>query len=762
MLTPPLPRPLPPRNPVRPRACAGLPAGSSLALLLALHAVPVQAQQAAAPAPAASLAPLTNTATRSERRTDDVPATVSVLGTEEVENTGARDLKDLLRRQVDLSVRAAPTRFGAALGTTGRAGNEGINVRGLEGNQVLMLVDGIRVPGSFSFGAFATGRADYLALEATQAIEILRGPASAAFGSDGLAGALSLRTLDPADVLRPGQALGGFVRLGATQLDDSVVGTAAVATRHGAWQSLVLLSQRRGHETRNQGRNEALNSSRTAPNPLDYRQDVLLAKLQWQLLPAQRLGLTAEAVRRSAEIEVISGRAVPPAPPAVLPATAVVGLQARDRIERSRLSLDHLFDNPNGQYVQQAQTKLYVQQGRTRQFSAEDRFTAADRTRDNVYRERVLGLSTQLESTLATALPTRLTWGLDASRTELNALREGTPNPTAPPPFGETFPVKPFPDTEHRLAGAFVQGEIEVPGGLGTFVLLPGLRLDHYRLSPSTAGYTQPVVELSDQALTPRAGLIWRLSPAWAPYLQWSEGFRAPEPGQVNNGFTNVAAGYRSIGNSDLRPERARSVELGLRGQAGGWRWQFAAFDNRYRDFISQETVSGAGTPASPTIFQFVNLTRARIHGVEARAEWQIAPAWRLSLASAATRGNSERDGVEQPLNSIEPARTAMGLHYGSERWGWDAELLHAQAKSRSRIAAANPAPYAPPGYTVLDLAARWQPHPRWTLRAQLHNVGDETYTPWADVRGLAANSPVLDAYTAPGRHLQLSLRHDF
>ncbi len=155
---------------------------------------------------------ITYNATRTERRVDEVPAAVTVAPAAEIEAAGARDIKDLFRNQVDLSVRAAPGRFGAAQGSTGRAGNEGLNICGLEGNQVLILVHGIRVPGSFSFSSFATGRADYLALEAAQAAEVLRGPASTSFGSDGLAGALSLRTLDPADLLKAGQTMGGFVR----------------------------------------------------------------------------------------------------------------------------------------------------------------------------------------------------------------------------------------------------------------------------------------------------------------------------------------------------------------------------------------------------------------------------------------------------------------------------------------------------------------------------------------------------------------------
>lgn len=725
-----------------------------------------QPSPAAGDAPAATLPPITNTATRTERRADEVPASITVVPAAAIEAAGARDIKDLFRNEVDLTVRSAPGRFGLAGASTGRAGNEGINIRGLEGNQVLMLVDGIRVPGSFSFGAFATGRADYLALEATQAAEVLRGPASTSFGSDGLAGALSLRTLDPADVLKPGQALGGFVRLAGTQVDDSVALTAAAAARQGPWQALLLLSQREGHETRNQGTNEAPDSSRTAPNPLDYRQQVLLGKVFFSPTPAHRFGATVEAMRRTAETDVISGRAVPAVPPATLPATAVLDLDARDRVQRTRVSAEHRFDDLNGLWFQKAETRVYAQDADTRQFATEDRNTAADRTRDSRYRERVLGLSTQFETTLSGALPQRLSYGVDASRTHITAVRDGTPNPSAAPPFGETFPAKPFPDTDYTLAGAFVQSEMELAGvaGLpGRLTLIPALRYDRFKLSPSSEGYGGgSIVGLSDGALTPRLGAVWRLADAFAPYAQWSRGFRAPTPGQVNNGFTNVAAGYRSVGNPDLKPETAQSVEVGLRGKAGGWQWQLSAYDNRYRDFISQEAVSGTGTAADPTIFQYVNLARARIRGVELRGEWRLSDAWSLNAASALARGTSTRQGVDEPLDSVEPARTALGLRWQAGAWDLRADLLHAEAKARDRIRATTPAAFAPGAYTVLDLSARWQPGPGWTLIANLNNVTDATYWRWSDVRGLPDTSTVKDAYTAPGRHLQLALRHDF
>jgi hemoglobin/transferrin/lactoferrin receptor protein len=461
---------------------------------------------------------------------------------------------------------------------------------------------------------------------------------------------------------------------------------------------------------------------------------------------------------------VISARAVMPAPPAALPATAVLGLTADDRVQRQRLSLEHLFDDLNGTWLQKAQTRVYVQDADTRQFASEDRNTAADRTRSGRYREQVLGLSTQLESSSAGAVPQRLSYGLDASRTRVSAVRDGTPSPSAPPPFGETFPVKPFPDTDYTLAGAFVQSELELGGwaGLpGRLTLIPALRFDHFKLDPSAAGYTGgAVVGLSGSALTPRLGAVWRLADALAPYAQWSQGFRAPTPDQVNNGFTNVASGYRSIGNPDLRPEKARSLEVGLRGTLATVSWQIAAYDNRYRDFISQEVVGGSFTPADPAIFQFINLARARIRGVELRGEWRMAAAWTLNAASAVTRGTSTRNGVSEPLDSVEPARTAVGLRYAAGAWDLRADVLHAQAKARDRIV--SPTAFAPPSYTVLDLSARWQVGPAWTLIANLNNVTDATYWRWSDVRGLADTSTVKDAFTAPGRHLQLTLRHDF
>ena len=732
------------------------PIALAITLAFGLVALPAAAQLNAPAAAAAEpeLAPITVTATRTERRVDDVPATVTITPASAIEQAGARDIKDVFRHEIDITVRAAPTRFTAAGASTGRAGNEGINIRGLEGNQVLLLVDGIRVPNAFSFGSFATGRGDFLNIDSAQAIEVLRGPASTQYGSDGLAGVVSLRTLAPADLLKPGQSLGGSARLGYNAVDHSWAAALAAAGRADDWQGLLLLSERRGHETGNQGSNDAQNSSRTTPNPVDYTAPSMLGKLLYTLSPAHQFGVTLDAQRRTQDTAVYSARALPP-----LSASSTVNLDTHDRLQRERVSFEHRYADTAGPWAQRAETSVYHQSAEVSQFAAEDRNTSADRTRDNRYTQTVSGLSTLLESNFGGRVPQRLSYGLELSRSEITGVRDGSV-----PPAGESFPTKPFPDTRYTLAGAFAQDEIEA----GAFSVIPALRFDKYRLEPSTAGYSGgAAVALADQAVTPRLGLVWRLDPSFAPYAQWAHGFRAPTPDQVNNGFTNLASNYRSIGNPALAAEHAASIELGVRGQVGGLRWSLAGFDNRYKDFISQQIVGGTGTAADPTVYQYVNLANARVRGVELRALWQLDPAWSLNAGSGLTRGSTDSQGTRAPLDTIEPARTVLGLRYSAGAVAFDATALHAQGQSASRTnpirtnTGTTPA-YTPPSYTTLDLGAHWQVLPALMLNANLSNALDATYWRWSDVRGLADNSSVKDAYTAPGRSLQVSARYDF
>ncbi len=94
------------------------------------------------------------------------------------------------------------------------------------------------------------GRGGYNDLDLMQRVEILRGPASALYGSDGIAGAVSFTTKDPVDMLR-GESFTARGRVGYSSADESWTEGVSVAGSNGALSGLLAYTRRDAQETEN-------------------------------------------------------------------------------------------------------------------------------------------------------------------------------------------------------------------------------------------------------------------------------------------------------------------------------------------------------------------------------------------------------------------------------------------------------------------------------------------------------------------------------
>ncbi|HYC96712.1 TonB-dependent hemoglobin/transferrin/lactoferrin family receptor [Brevundimonas sp.] len=718
------------------------------------------------------LPPVTVLATRAETRADEAPATVTVFTAAQIEELLVTDIKDLIRFEPGVSVVTQPARFGAALGTAGRAGNEGFTIRGLGGDRVLMVVDGVRVPDGFVFGAQSVGRGGYADLDLMKSVEILRGPASALYGSDGVAGAVSFTTRDPADLMRDGERFAARARVGYNSADDGLTKSLILAGEQGPFSALLAWTGRDSQETETQGDRTGeevqdvggvptlIYSRRTLPNPQEISSDAWLGKLVWEVAPGHSLRLVYDAYEMQSDAQVLSGRttrtvAAPPASP-----TAVLNLLATDTTERERVGLDWRFADALA--LDRGQVSIYRQDSTTRQHTFEDR-VGTDRIRDNTFDNEVSGLAADAVKVLGNH---RLTFGGDWSRTTQRGVRDGTV-----PPMGETFPTSAFPETDYTLAGLFVQDEISLLDG--ALKIVPAVRWDSYDLSTADDPlYPGVRADQSDDHVSPKLGVVWQATDVVQLFGNWGGGFKAPTPSQVNQFFSNIAFGYTSAPNPDLQPETSRSLEIGARvrdldlfgGQASA---QLVGFQSDFEDFISQQVVSGSFTPADPAVFQFVNFTDVEVSGVEARADvwWDNGLSARFAVAWA--EGETTSGGVTTALPTIDPVKAVFGLGYDEPagRFGGQAIVTWSQAKDAADTDGlpcfnADPALGCAVGddFALLDLTAYWNVNDRVTARIGVFNVFDETYSWWSDVRGVAATSAVLDAYTQPGRNIGLSL----
>ena len=126
-------------------------------------------------------------ANKHERSRRDVTANVTVIRAEEFNFELASSIADVFRYLPGIDYESDRTRFGS----------ESINIRGIAGNRVAILVDGVPVSDQFDVGSFSNATRDLVNAGFTDQVEVLHGPASALYGSSAIGGVVTMNTVDP-------------------------------------------------------------------------------------------------------------------------------------------------------------------------------------------------------------------------------------------------------------------------------------------------------------------------------------------------------------------------------------------------------------------------------------------------------------------------------------------------------------------------------------------------------------------------------------
>lgn len=736
--------------------------------------VPAHAQSTAPRNAHAALPEVVVSGSRQEQAADELPLSYDVINANTLSNQQSRNLREALENLPNTSVKRSPARFsvGGATASAGRDGNVGINIRGLGGNRVLLMTDGVRMPRSYAFRTTTFDR-EYLSLELLKRIEVVRGPASALYGSDGMAGLVNFITHEPADFLAVGKGeapktLGGRIAAGWSGDDNGHTLAGTVAGQASDTLQWMLTATTRGaHAMDNMGTNHEPNLNRTRPNPQDDRDNAVLGKIVLRPHATQRHVFTLEHVQKKSDVDLLSSRNPLPlrGTPAQI-AGAIVDEYSSRSMERNRLTWDARF-GLGTDWADHVRTVVAYQDAQSRQVGTSVRNTLPLRVRDNSYGESTWQAGVQADKILRSGgWAHKITYGLDHVRSDISNLYTGL----APLP-PEVFPLKRFPDTRETTSALYVQDE----SVHGNWSLTPGLRFDHFSLDvTSQAGFyppaKQPGQSLSGSALSPKIGVLYRATEQWSVFGQYAAGFRAPDAGQVNGYYENAAEQVIIIPNPDLRPEKSRGVELGVRGRLDRLSLDAAVFGSHYSNLIMDTVlIRGTGTAADPRIFQTINTERARITGFELKGQydWGRVAGGRLVTPFSYGKARGVNRATGKPINSVDPAQLALGVQYDTAAWGLRLDMRHHAAKTAKDIDSASSVKppntqFTVPSATTLDVSAQWRLRKDLRLNFAVHNLTNRKYWLWPDVYGLAASSATNDAYTQPGRSVHVSLVKDF
>jgi len=641
--------------------------------------------------------------TRRRTLRSETPATVEVKTEEEIrrEQPLARTIAENLQTLPGISL----NRLG--LVTTN------LNIRGLTGERIGLLVDGLRVPNR-QFGP-PFGNYDPFRIER---IEVLKGPASSIYGADAFGGVVSLTTTSPRPD-RPfrvrtnlfGGGYGEFAANGEVQGPNFIVGASTRRggdARDGNDNRIPLGTTYEIFDVYAAGRVDISSIERLEVRFDRYRQnDVDLPGFAsdptsvFQITAARNVFQNNDSYSLAYINEGVPGG---------------TNFSVRTSYQRfkDQTSLNNLLSIP-GRVVNRGPflPPLVIPPLRIPGFSSSNFLT------------ETVSVSAQGNTPIGSAI---LTYGYDFSR-DSNASED----------LVTTFSG---PLTNRTFNGIFLQSSYNV---LPPLTLAAGIRFDTF---DSTSNRSR---DRNDSAVTFNAGAIYRITNEFAVRGNFAQGFRPPTlltlfGSNIDGSFFAPTRGP-IVSNPNLEPERANNFDLGLNYSSGSFRGGVTYFRNDISDFLGFAAITPRPTAAGFASFQTAN-KRVILQGVEVTAAYLFSPQWALE-------GNftyfDSRDTSGVPLQQLEvlPTTALVRLRYDDGRFSGflQSRIFGGQG---TVLLANNVLGEGSPAATVFDFQVGYRFTPGAQVTLSIENMFNADYV-----------FPTVNI-AAPGTRALIGLRIDF
>lgn len=595
-------------------------------------------------------------------------------------------------------------------------------IRGLTGNQTLLLVDGIRLNNA----TFRYGPNQYLNTIdpfSFSYIEVVKGSGSVEFGSDAMGGVLNVISPTPYfNPNGPGRIRGRLTNFWRSQdMEKTLHGETDFKSKN-----LVLrggLTLRRfgdlvGGDTTGVQRPTGYDES-----AFDIKANVKLDSSSFLTVAHQFFRQTDVPIFHKIQLEDF--------------ASNHIALQQRQlsyvryewvapQISKQPFSALGLLARGLKTGLQKITATASIHQTDEHRESQKNGSSTLQKEADEV---RSLGASVQAEYKFTKWW--RSTLGLETYHDLVSSNRTNMDTGTG----SETDKRGLYPDGATHLSSAiFCTNQWES----GDWNFTGGLRFNHFSIKVEDENIGE--AHLTPAALVWNAGALRKLNRFNSAFASFNTAFRAPNVDDL--GSLGIVDFRYELPTADLKPEKSYNMELGWRHQRENWTANLAVFRNELRDLITRVRV-GADSIAGYPVYQKENVQEGFIQGIEFSGSLSLTNGFLLHGNLAWQYGQNVTDN--EPLRRIPPLFGNLSLQYGGggnyskrlakyQNWWGTLEWLF--AAKQGRLAAGDKADNriplgGTPGWNVLNLNGYWRfskSRYAMTLRAGLWNIFNADY----------------------------------
>ena len=673
---------------------------------------------------------------RIEQKLSDVSGSITVITQDDLDRQVATELTDVFKNEPGVSV----------TGSAGRPQN--IIIRGMGGNRVLIIKDGVRV--SDGFGADdlndKVGRFSF-DLDDVKQIEVAKGAGSSLHGSDAIGGTIVISTKQPEDYLQGQDAyLGSKVLQDGSSNKQKLSATGAARVLDS--EHLLRVSGWQGHETANYDESripadlDGLSASTSSRFPLNDHH-LLRLELDYFEDNAERDQGPREVPQPDGKWQVRQYHE-----------------QGSQRTQGGKLGWE--ASDLGSLLADQFTWSLYGNHSKNsankRSLLQNDLLSGYPRYRSerelSTFTEERVGSELDVRRDLVTGdIAHKLSYGVELERTrherpvEKLSLEAGVPQPSQSEPFSSARTDR---------AGVWL-GDVAT---LGRWQFTPTLRMDHQWLRPQDGNQG----ENHSWHLSPSLATSYRVNEQWRSWLSYANGFRAPSYDKVYGNIPHYFAlpPFQIIANTDLKEETSHSFEWGLSGEGDNWSIKPALFYNRYYNFIDWREV-GLRLSDGVILRQYRNVAKAETWGAEIAASYWLTQEWELATKLGWVDGE---DSQGEALRTLTPLEGNTRLSYQTHDWSLGVQADYAAAMDRvptcgNSLTKSQDACLTSAGWFSLAMTADWLITDALKVNLKLDNLFDTRYTRYQDVAGLEAGTDA-SLFTQSGRTLSASLRYTF